>query len=266
MMGFAAGFILKTKFEEYLQLIAYIEDVKLPINPKFNSSIVQDMLNMASNRELEVKKLIFDLSNHKFNISTLEEYKNCRGYIMVSKITINSYDTEEYLVITALTSDYKKIDEEIASKIFSLNAKESSKIGVDENDSKQLEAYYESQKDIILKSNEKTNSEHFSTASIKLHKWADDKLNEINKELKETKAKIKELNRQSSSLSQIEEIEKIQLAIKEQEKKRKKIQREIFDIEEEIESRRDQLIDELKLAKVQKIEDLKLFMCEWEIK
>ena len=117
-----------------------------------------------------------------------------------------------------------------------------------------------------IKSNEKTNSEHFSTASIKLHKWADDKLNEINKELKETKAKIKELNRQSSSLSQIEEIEKIQLAIKEQEKKRKKIQREIFDIEEEIESRRDQLIEELKLAKVQKIEDLKLFMCEWEIK
>ena len=256
----------KTKFEEYLQLIASIEDVKLPINPKFNSSIVQDMLNIASNRELEVKKLIFDLSKHKFKISTLEEYKNCRGYIMVSKITINSYDTEEYLVITALTSDYKKIDEEIASKIFSLNAKESSKIGVDENDFKQLEAYYESQKDIILKSNEKTNSEHFSTASIKLHKWADDKLNEINKELKETKAKIKELNRQSSSLSQIEEIEKIQLAIKEQEKKRKKIQREIFDIEEEIESKRDQLIEELKLAKVQKIEDFKLFMCEWEIK
>ena len=88
----------------------------------------------------------------------------------------------------------------------------------------------------------------------------------INKELKETKAKIKELNRQSSSLSQIEEIEKIQLAIKEQEKKRKKIQREIFDIEEEIESKRDQLIEELKLAKVQKIEDFKLFMCEWEIK
>ena len=67
-------------------------------------------------------------------------------------------------------------------------------------------------------------------------------------------------------MSQIEEIEKIQLAIKEQEKKRKKIQREIFDIEEEIESRRDQLIEELKLAKVQKIEDFKLFMCEWEIK
>jgi septal ring factor EnvC (AmiA/AmiB activator) len=84
--------------------------------------------------------------------------------------------------------------------------------------------------------------------------------------LKATKAKIKELNRQSSSLSQIEEIEKIQLAIKEQEKKRKKIQREIFDIEEEIESKRDQLIEELKLAKVQKIEDFKLFMCEWEIK
>ncbi len=55
----------------------------------------------------------------------------------------------------------------------------------------------------------------------------------------------------------LEEMEKIQLAIKEQEKKRKKIQREIFDKEEENETRKDQLIDEKKLTKIKKIEDLK---------
>lgn len=233
---------------------------------RLNSKLGSFIIDSALSRELETKKLIFDLTNHKFKISTLEEYKNCSGYIMASKITINSYDTEEFLVLTALTSDYKKIDEEIASKIFSLNGKESNKIHIDDNDVKQLEVYYESQKDIILNLNEKTNSEHFTNASIKLHKWSDDKMNEINKDLKETKDKIKELNRQSISANAIEELEKIQLAIKEQEKKRKKIQREIFDIEEEIEERRDALIEELKLAKIQQINENKLFILEWEIK
>lgn len=256
----------KSKFEEYLHIIAQIENVTLPKDVKFNSSLVQNMLDTSKLRQLEVTKLIFDLTHHTYKVSTLEEYKNSSGFLLVNKLAINSYDTEEYLVVTAITSDYKKIDDETAQKLFSLQAKQSSKTHIDNNDTDRLIATYQKQKDIILKSNEKTNSEHFSHASIKLHKWADDKLNEINKELKETKAKIKELNRQSSSLSQIEEIEKIQLAIREQEKKRKKIQREIFDIEDEIENKRDELIDELKLAKTQKIEELELFICEWEIK
>jgi ERCC4-related helicase len=256
----------KNKFEEYLQLISQIENKELPKDFKFNSSIVQDMLDISKSRELPITKLIFNLTEHTYKISTLEEYKNSKGFLIVTKLGISSYDTEEFLIVTAITNDYKKIDEEVARKLFSLKAKESTKVLMDANDRDRLQATYQTQKDTILQSNEKTNSQHFSNASTKLHKWADDKLDEINKELKETKAKIKELNRQSSTLTQIQEIEKIQLAIKEQEKKRKKIQREIFDIEDEIEQKRDELIGELKLAKIQKIQETKLFLCEWEIK
>jgi superfamily II DNA/RNA helicase len=288
------------KFSEYLYNIAKIElsevaefndnrnfvlnkrvDVDIPIGKytitrqnkdesihslRLNSKLGSFIINSAIDRKLETKKLIFDLTNHKYKVSTLEEYIGSSGYLMASKITIKSYDVEEYLVLTALTNDYKKVDEEIISKLFSLKAKESNKISVDSNDEKQLEVYYESQKDIILNLNEKTNSEHFANASIKLHKWSDDKMNEINKELKETKAKIKELNRQSSSVSDINELERIQIAIKEQERKRRKIQKEIFDIEEEIEEKRDSLIDELKLAKQQTVNEEKLFILEWEVR
>lgn len=233
---------------------------------RLSSNLGSYIIDTAMNRELNHTKLIFDLTNHKYKISTLEKYKGKSGYLSVSKITINSYDTEEYLVITALTSDYKKINEETASKLFSIKAKSTDKMRMDSNDLKQLEVYYESQKDIIINLNEKTNSEHFSTASIKLHKWSDDKLNEVNKDLKETKLKIKELNRQSSSTSELDELEKNQLAIKEQEKKRRKIQRDIFDIEEQIEEQRDALIEELKLAKKQTIIENKLFTYEWEIR
>ena len=128
-----------------------------------------------------------------------------------------------------------------------------------------LEYEYNKQKAIILKENEATNQTHFINQSSKLHKWAEDKLASIEKELKDTKAKIKELNRQSTATENIAEQTDIQLQIKAQEKKRRSIQREIFDIEEEIELQRDELIEELKKAKEQTITTTELFTVQWEI-
>ena len=47
--------------------------------------------------------------------------------------------------------------------------------------------------------------------------------------------------------------------------RRRKIQREIFDIEEEIEEQRDELIDELKKVKEQTVTTHELFTIQWEI-
>ena len=237
---------------------------------RLNSSLGEEVINRAKQRELRLTKLIFDLTHNKYKISVLDNYKGKRGFLKATKVSINSYDTEEYVIITALTSDYKLLDEEVATKLLSLEAKEckngkSTKVHIDTNDIEKLEYEYLKQKDIILKENEATNQTHFINQSSKLHKWAEDKLATVEKELKDTKAKIKELNRQSMATQNIAEQTDIQLQIKAQEKKRRKIQREIFDIEEEIEEQRDKLIEELKIAKEQTVTTNELFIIQWEI-
>ncbi len=245
---------------------------------RLNSSLGEEVINRAKQRELKQTKLIFDLTHNRYKISVLDDYKGKRGYLKATKVSIQSYDLEEYVIITALTSDdkvnsgaregslgYKLLDEEVATKIFLLEATLSIKVNIDTNDTKKLKYEYLKQKDIILKENEATNQTHFITQSSKLHKWAEDKLASIEKELKDTKAKIKELNRQSMATENIAEQTDIQLQIKAQEKKRRKIQREIFDIEEEIEEQRDELIEELKKAKKQTVTTNELFTIQWEI-
>ena len=153
----------------------------------------------------------------------------------------------------------------MATKLLSLEATLNTKINIDTNDTEKLEYEYIKQKDIVLKENEATNQTHFINQSTKLHKWAEDKLASIEKELKDTKAKIKELNRQSIATENITEQTDIQLQIKSQEKKRRRIQREIFDIEEEIEEQRDELIEDLKKAKEQTITIDELFTIQWEV-
>jgi len=236
---------------------------------RLNSSLGEEVLDRAKQRALKQTKLIFDLTHNKYKISVLDPYKGKRGYLKATKVSIQSYDLEEYVIITALTSDYKLLHEEVAIKLLSLEAKENksgnTKINIDINDTEKLEYEYLKQKAIILKENEAINQTHFINQSSKLHKWAEDKLASIEKELKDTKAKIKELNRQSIATENITEQTEIQLQIKAQEKKRRKIQREIFDIEEEIEEQRDTLIEELKRAKEQTVRTEELFTIAWEI-
>ena len=232
---------------------------------RLNSPLGEEVIDRAKQRELSLTKLIFDLTHNKYKISVLDKYKNKRGFLKATKISINSYDTEEYVIITALTSDYKVLNEEVATKLLSLEASQSTRISIDTSDTEKLEYEYLKQKDIILQENEATNQTHFINQSSKLFKWAEDKLASIEKELKDTKAKIKELNRQTLATENIREQTDIQLQIKAQERKRRKIQREIFDIEEEIEEQRDELIEELKKAKEQTITTNELFTIQWEI-
>ncbi|MDQ7084370.1 MAG: hypothetical protein Q9M36_05340 [Sulfurovum sp.] len=62
---------------------------------------------IAKQRELRLTKLIFDLTHNKYKISVLDDYKGKRGFLKATKVSIQSYDLEEYVIITALTSDYK---------------------------------------------------------------------------------------------------------------------------------------------------------------
>jgi superfamily II DNA/RNA helicase len=232
---------------------------------RLNSPLGEYVLERSKNRKLSISKLRFDLSNNRYKISILEPLRGKHGYLLASKLTIDSYDTEEHILLTAITDGYKLLDEEMATKLFSLGAMQTEKTTIDTNDIGKLEVEHKKLQEEVLRLNEQHNNVHFTKASEKLHKWADDKLLAVEKELKETKAKIKELNRQSSATTELEEQSKIQSQIKEQEKKRRKIQREIFDIEDEIAEERDELIDRLKGAMQQKIETEQLFIIEWEI-
>jgi len=157
------------------------------------------------------------------------------------------------------------MNSEIALKMLSLEADIKINVKITDSDFEKLNFEYQKQKSFVIGENEKDNQVHFTDASLKLHKWAEDRLEATNRELKDTKAKIKELNRQSLQAENLAEQTELQIQIKAQEKKRRSIQRSIFEIEEEIEERRDELIEELRKAKEQKIEDEELFVIEWEI-
>lgn len=223
------------------------------------------VLSKGKDQNLPLGKIQFNISNHPTRISVVENLKGKSGWLTCKFLTIHSYDKEEYVLFSGFDDRGKYIDQEVFEKMFNCFGgwEVISEIPFDaesklkSNSSRHDEA-------TIAKSLEE-NSRHFNEARERLEKWAEDMVTAAELELKQTKKQIKLLNREARLAINIERQQKIQKEIRNLEKKKRKQRREIFDLEDQIEEKRDTLIEALEKQLSQKTESADLFSVRWEV-
>jgi chromosome segregation ATPase len=109
------------------------------------------------------------------------------------------------------------------------------------------------------------NNGYYREECERLFRWADDLLLSAEKELKDTKNQLRELNRQLRLAINHQERLDLELKIKHLSKKQREQRQKIFDVEDEITQKRDTLIDSLKARLKQKTQAEHLFMIRWEV-
>ena len=109
------------------------------------------------------------------------------------------------------------------------------------------------------------NNTHFNEAREKLETWADDMVLSAEKALLDTKQQIKALRRQARQANTLNEQREIQEKIRILERRQHRQRRDIFNAEDEIIEKRDQLIDSLESRLAQRIETETLFTIRWAV-
>ena len=107
------------------------------------------------------------------------------------------------------------------------------------------------------------NNTYYQQECDRLFKWADDLTLSVKKELKDTKNKLRMLNRQMRQASSMQERHGLQISIQELEKTQRRQRQRIFDVEDEIEEKHDAIIDKLKKQMEQKTQSESLFLIRW---
>lgn len=99
-----------------------------------------------------------------------------------------------------------------------------------------------------------------------IEKWADDQQLTLEKELHDIKIKIKEkkklLNRSENAQQKLQIERELNTLTRQQKRKRN----EIYDLEDEIEAKRDGMIDKVKAFIEQNITEEMLFSVHWKLK
>lgn len=121
------------------------------------------------------------------------------------------------------------------------------------------------QQNEILQINAERNSGFFDVEMETLDKWAEDLKNSIELELKELDKEIKARKTEARKILKLEEKVKAQRQIKEMEKKRNELRQNLYQAQDEIDGRKENLINEIESRLIQKIETNELFAIRWKV-
>jgi len=173
-------------------------------------------------------------------------------------------NVEDYLIFSAVTSGGTALDEEQARRLFSLPGECSGLEGsIACRD--QLQKIYYARADGIVEAINARNAHFFDEELEKLEKWADDLKSGLEFDLKERYREIKFLKTESRKILRLEEELKVQREIKELEKKRNARRRNLFEAQDEIERRKEDLIGEVEARLQQQIHTQELFAIRWMV-
>ncbi|MCK9365288.1 MAG: SNF2-related protein [Syntrophales bacterium] len=226
--------------------------------------LAQNILNAAIGRQLTETDIRFDYSGQSVKISILEPLVGASGYLSLVGMSVEALEAEDYLIFCAVTEDGAVLDEEQARRLFSLpgECREPTNVQAGRD---QLQQVFESRRDRIVEAIGARNGHFFDREMEKLEKWADDLKSGLEFELKELDREIKFQKTESKKILRLDEKLTAQKAIKELEKQRNTLRRNLFEAQDEIESRKEGLIADVEARLRQRIKTQELFAIRWQV-
>lgn len=226
--------------------------------------MAQHILDDAGSKKLPNAEIIFDYSGHPLKISILESLVGTSGSLSLTRLSVESFEEEDHLIFSAITDDGAILDDEQAHRLFSLTGT-SSGLKSEIPCSDQLQQLFEVGKDRVIEVIGARNSVFFDDEMEKLEKWADDLKSGLEYELKELDREIKFLKTESKKILKLDEKLHAQKNIKELEKKRNTKRRTLFEAQDEIDSRKEGLIEGVEARLQQLISTSELFTIRWRV-
>lgn len=227
--------------------------------------LAQRIIQTCQAMDLPPVGLVFDYSGSQKKITLVENLVGSSGWLRMGILTIDSYETEEHLLITGFSDQGQTLDAELCKMLLSLNATEKSGITVPEEICEELGQMAEQEKVTIIKTSKERNARFFTEEYDKLDRWADDMKLSLEKEIKDLDAEIKLRKAEAGKLFELEQKVAAQRAVKELEKKRNEKRKKLFEAQDEIEAKKDVLLNEIEARMEQKLSYKVLFTLRWNI-
>jgi ERCC4-related helicase len=212
-------------------------------------------------------ELIFNYSDTGRIISVVEPLCGKGGWLVVQKLTVTAFETEDHVLLAGVTDDGKPLDVEQCRRLLTLSASENAlqdaSDGAHEN---QLRDLLNVSRQTIFDGLEKKNASYFEGELDKLDRWGEDQRASLKLALKELEDQIKETRRNARLAPNLPEKLKLEREKRQLDSKRDEAWREYEKAAKDIESRKDTLMDEVEKRLKQQVSEQSLFTIKWQVR
>ena len=223
------------------------------------------VIDQAKTLNTPSAQIVFNVSQHPTRLHVIERLRGKRGFLTLTRLIIESFEREEYLLFSAIDDQGASLEQETCEKLFNCMAEHLGEIDIPQSFTQKLSAEAQQHVRAIISQSLEANNQFFNEAREKLEKWADDMILAAEKALKDTKEQIKIFQRQARLATNLDEQHEIQKQIQKLEKQQRRQRQEIFQVEDSIIEKRNALIESLERRLIQKTESEQLFTIEWRV-
>ncbi len=226
--------------------------------------LAQEIIKNILKKDTPPACLTFNYSSTQPSISALQPLVGKSGYLELKKMTVTSFEKEEYLAFTAIVDgETELIDEQQCLHLFSLPAT----INVLNNFTKpySCNSLYEEQKKRFLSEVTQRNSSFFDEAMEKLELWEKDKAKSLKENLLNIEKKIKDYKKLSREASNLPDKLNLEKKAKNLSDKKDVEWKKYEEEKQKINNEKDTLLDGLKSEMEQKVTEEVIFEIRWNL-
>ena len=211
-------------------------------------------------------ELIFNYSDTGRIISVVEPLCGKSGWLVVQKLTVTAFETEDHVLLAGVTDEGKPLDDEQCRRLLTLSASENALQGAgDGAHENQLRDLLNVSRQTIFDALEQKNASYFEGELDKLDRWGEDQRASLKLALKELEDQIRETRRNARLAGNLPDKLKLEREKRQLDSKRDEAGREYEKAAKDIESRKDNLMDEVEKRLKQQVSEQPLFKIRWRV-
>ncbi|MBD2767605.1 DEAD/DEAH box helicase family protein [Hymenobacter sp. BT664] len=221
------------------------------------------LLKQAKDRQLPPATIEFNYTGYNGRISALEPLRGQSGWLLLSCFTAATpAQTEEYLLCAARTDAGQVLDEDTAARLLRLPGCLLSQ-PLPANPPTELADILVGLQAGVEARISARNARFFDEEAAKLEGWADDQKLTLERDLKDLDRQLKEVRRAATSALTLQAKLESQKQQKALEATRSQKRRALFEAQDEVDRRRDDLISTVETQLRQELSTKELFVIRW---
>jgi len=253
------AFIKKGKYSLSQPLENY---VLIRPNDNFGQLIIRNAKALVNHQT----SIAFNLSTYKYRVSEFEKFICSKGILSLSKLVIDSFESEEYLILSGRLENGLYLDQESCEKLFNILTEQIPFIPFDEKLKTLNLSDIKQSINAQIEGSKQSNSKLIQDETNKINDWANDKISGIQLKVETLRERRRLLQKESDYSTNSEEKLRIEEEVTQISKSIKKLWLELAANEDQIESDRKRLIEKLKRENMRKIDSHLVFQVSFEIR
>ncbi|WP_316980115.1 SNF2-related protein [Shumkonia mesophila] len=233
---------------------------------RLNHPLAEAIVARAKGRDLPVADIRFDLNSHEGKISVLEPLRGQAGWLVLTLFTVEALDQiEDHLLFAGVSDSGTTVSEDALQRLLTVPGRDGLSLETPVDVSRALDSIIQRRQKDIQRGISERNAKFFAAEADKLDSWADDLKVGLEREIKEMDRQIKEARRAATTALTLEEKLAGQKQIKALESLRNQKRRTLFDAQDEVDKRREELIAEIEAKLAQNVTCQALFTVRWRL-